>query len=499
MKKKLTILSFVICQIALGQTNFNTFSDLSGKGSVDFVAIEVADGFVCCLREKTENKLYKIDKKGKITHQQSLNFGNYIRYGSIVSNGAKVYFHGDRYEPFDGVNINAFYQSGRKTVFEIKDDFSFGKENIYNTIPKGAGNMVGQQTGFIDIKYQNSAYFDKDTLFMVRFYSLFDTLTGTYIPGARGLQLEKTYLNSNYTYIKSLGANFGAYYCATTTPKNIYAYGEVGKITNGQILINGAPVGKFDREGNLLSTYKLEGFESGNFATGSVGQYHDAKLYSTYIKNPFGSTTDCKGEGTAIDIRDEDFKLEKIITVPDCYVIPSGSRPFAFSADKNIYLQTLSFKKDSRYAKIFKYDANFNLKWEKEITGVLFPIQIIATSDNGILAACIELGSDPSENTLRLYKLNADGNVTSITTLGNVSAAKNLFYPNPFQSQFSPQENIEGASEVTLYDISGRTVGVFALSNKVIEVNSDLPKGTYIAQIKDAKGKILGQQVMVKQ
>ncbi len=481
----------------VAQSNTPQFSELSGKGSFDFVSIEVADGYVCCLREKLENKLYKIDKKGKIVHQKSLNFGNYVRYGSIVSNGAKVYFHGDRYDTFDGVNINAFYQSGRKTVFEIKDDFSFGKENIYNTVPKGAGNMSGLQTGFIDIMYQNSAYFYDDTLFMVRFYMLYDTLTGkpTF---QRGLQLEKTHLNSTYAIAKSLGATFGAYYCAITTPKNIYAYGEMGKVTDGQILINGGPVGKFDRNGELLKTSSFDNLYSGYFATGSVGQYHNAKLYSSYIRSPFGSTTDCKGEGTAIDIRDEDFNLEKVITVPDCYVIPSGSRPFAFDANKNIYLQTKGYKNNEDYAKIFKYDAKLTLKWEKRIEGKLTPIQIIATSDNGILAACIELGSDFSQNTLRLYKLNADGDITAVTTLGTINTPKNLFYPNPFQSQLTLKENIEGASEVQLFDINGRIVGIFTLNNNVIEVNSDLPKGTYIAQIKDEKGKILERQIIVK-
>ena len=170
-----------------------------------------------------------------------------------------------------------------------------------------------------------------------------------------------------------------------------------------------------------------------------------------------------------------------------------------FDANKNIYLQTKGYKNNEDYAKIFKYDAKLTLKWEKRIEGKLTPIQIIATSDNGILAACIELGSDFSQNTLRLYKLNADGDITAVTTLGTINTPKNLFYPNPFQSQLTLKENIEGASEVQLFDINGRIVGIFTLNNNVIEVNSDLPKGTYIAQIKDEKGKILERQIIVKQ
>ena len=487
MKQIFIALAFLTIQTALAQQKADLFSELSNKKVANAVTIEVSDGYVCCLREGKENKLYKIDKKGKIIGQKKLDFDNYLRYGSIVSNGNRVYFHGERYKPFDGVNVTAFYQSARKTVFEINADFSFGKENIYDVIPRGAGNVNENSSSYIYIRYQNSAYFDKDTLFVVRSYNLFDTLTSNFIGGSNGLQLEKTYLNSTYSSVKSINTNVYQYCNALTTNQSIFIYGET----------DGSPVGRFDRNGNLQAAYKFDDVGSGDLAAGSTGQHNSNKIYSTYVKNPLSVNTNCKGEGTVIDIRDEEFNVKKIINVPDCNVIPSGSRPFAFGADNSVYLQTLN--SNGRYAKLFKYDDKLNVKWERKINGSLFPVQIIATADNGALFTCIEIDTITQDRLLRLYKIDADGVITSTTTIEQLSTQKQVFYPNPFQSQLTLQQGIEGATEVCLYDMSGRTVGTYTLENNSINVVDFLPVGTYIAQLKDAKGKILGVQTVVKE
>jgi hypothetical protein len=47
--------------------------------------------------------------------------------------------------------------------------------------------------------------------------------------------------------------------------------------------------------------------------------------------------------------------------------------------------------------------------------------------------------------------------------------------------------------------MSGRIVGIFPVHNTTIEINEQLPKGAYIAQLKDTKGSVLGTQIIVKQ
>jgi hypothetical protein len=61
------------------------------------------------------------------------------------------------------------------------------------------------------------------------------------------------------------------------------------------------------------------------------------------------------------------------------------------------------------------------------------------------------------------------------------------------------QQGIEGATQVGLYDTNGRTIGTFPIENNSVTVDPFLPVGTYIAQLKDANGKILGVQMILKE
>ena len=86
MKKILTILSLVACQVAFAQTNLSTFSELSGVPDILFQSIQIPDGYIYAVPARDpvyRFRFFKINENGKII--DSLVLGNdTIRYSGYL-------------------------------------------------------------------------------------------------------------------------------------------------------------------------------------------------------------------------------------------------------------------------------------------------------------------------------------------------------------------------------------------------------------------------------
>ncbi len=480
----------------MAQSNLTPFSELSGVPDILFQSIQIPDGYIYAVPARDpvyRFRFFKINENGKIT--DSLVLGNdTIRYsGYLERQDGKNYFVATGYPaPFDNYLLAS--SKIQREIFEISNDLKIVSQKKIGKLPNKYATSSSITTLGIKVHKSDAIFVQKDTLFLLQYYFIMDSI-GSF-PQSKGVRYEQIGIGAEkFWNVKELNAVQGFLYNSFITNDFIYTFGELNtQMFPSNIPYNAGLMGKFDRAGKLLLPAEIDKEGSGTLGDGLTGVSHSDKIYCAY-SGRFKNNV-CDDRIATIDIRDSNFKMIKRATVSHCKVIPSGSNPFAFATNGDIYFQGSL----GAQVGIYKYNSNLDLLW-----GKLYdlpshaPISLKVTKDSGLLVECSERVPSTSNTYIKLYKLNSDGDITAITTLSTVNTPKNLFYPNPFQSQLSLQESIEGASEVQLSDINGRIVGIFLLNKNSIEVSSDLPKGVYIAQIKDEKGKILGQQMIVKQ
>jgi hypothetical protein len=491
------IILLLFAQSVFAQTELKPFSELSGTQDYFYQSYKTDYGFIYgvpipAYDANYRYRLYKLNEDGKM--MDSLYIGNdSIRYtGYLHRQNNKNYFIAAEYKMNLIGNLTNFFANVHRVLFEIDDNMKISSFNRYEKLPFGFSKSIYRFTLGIGSFHAESAHVQKDTLQLVQYFLAMDSL-GTTI-ATQNTHFEQLGLGANKSYKNTKLLATQGVYSSFITDDYFYIFGELNfKYFPPNQPYNAGLMGRFDKTGKLLQTADIDSDGSGAMGDGVVGVHHNNKIYCAYSK-----ITGVNNEVVRLasfDRKDMNFKLEKRTRVKTYDMIPRGSNPFAFADNGDIYF--LTQKSDT--VGISKHSKDLDFIWEKKYKLPQHtPISIKMTKDGGILLECTEAFTI-DKRRVKLYKLNADGNIISTTNLGNITSSKNLFYPNPFQSQLTLHEAIEGASEVQLYDMSGRVVGIFPIHNTTIEINEQLPKGAYIAQLKDVKGSILGMQTIIKQ
>jgi hypothetical protein len=485
-----------LSQIATAQEKLTPFSELSGIPDAYFQSVQISDGYLYVVptyNPTYQLRFFKLNEEGKIVDSLVINNDSTLYTGHLYRQNGVNYFVAMSYPmPFDNFFISS--SNTQREVFKISDDLKIVSHKKIGKLPNQYASNAATTTLGVSVFQSEGVFVQKDTLFLMQSYFIMDSI-GVW-PKSRGVRYEQIGIGTNsFWNQKEMPILQGNFYGSFITDKYLYSFGELDtKMFPSGIPYNAGLMGKFDKTGKLLLPAEIDKEGSGVLGDGLMGTLHNNNIYCAYsgrFKNEV-----CEERIATIDRRDLNFNMIKRATVSHCNAKPSGNNPFAFAPNGDIYFQCAL----GAQVGIYKYNSNLDLLWGKLYDLPYHaPLSIKITKDNGILVECSELVPATGKTYVKLYKLNADGNVTSTINLGNITSSKNLFYPNPFQSQLTLHEAIEGASEVQLYDMSGRVIGIFSIHNTTIEINEQLPKGVYIAQLKDIKGSILGMQTIVKQ
>lgn len=165
----------------------------------------------------------------------------------------------------------------------------------------------------------------------------------------------------------------------------------------------------------------------------------------------------------------------------------------------NIYLVVKDTTTSKPYQKaIYNLDAQGNLKWRKTIDTQLgnYTLQAFhysmstncATRDGGLLFT-FQADDEYDNHGVYYCKLDSNGNMVDLgTNISIVSSTNNAFalYPNPAQNILHIQGEIQDGFQLQLFDLLGKEIKVFNLSQNQIELNH-LKRGVYFYNIKNAE------------
>jgi hypothetical protein len=487
------IIFLLFVQSVFAQTELTPFSELSGTQDNFFQSYKTDYGFIYGVPTydpEYKYRLYKLSEEGKIL--DSLYIGNdSVAYsGFLYRQGNKNYFIAGEFQMKLATN-NAILDNIYRVLFEIDDNLKVTSQTKYDKLPFGISNNIYRFTRGIGSFHPDAVRIQNDTLQMVQYFFTVDSALNVVSQNTHfeqlGLGANKFYKNTKLLAAQSLYNSFITNHYFYTFGEHNFAYFPPNQPYNAGLM------GRFDKTGKLLQTADIDSDGSGAMGEGVVGVHHNNKIYCAYSK--ITGVNNKLARLASFDRKDMDFKLEKRTRVKTYDMIPRGSNPFAFADNGDIYF--LAQKDDT--VGISKHSKDLDFIWEKKYKLPQHaPISIKMTKDGGILLECTEAFA-VGKRRIKLYKFNADGNIISTTNLGTLSVAQNLFYPNPFQHTLTLNALTEQAAKVAIYDITGRSVGIFALDANQIHIGDALQNGVYIAQVIDIQGKIIGVQRVVKQ
>lgn len=431
--------------------------------------------------------IYKVSQGGVVADSLSLNFDDFIRTGVVQASEGRLFFIGRKNIEFDGTNALDVWLSQEKNVLELGPDLEILSEQSYNVVPLGAGVTIQTANLSTSVMWPESHFIRDDTLWSVTPFLIFDIQNNTTLGDQ--YWFDKVGLDGSI-YQNFEMENVGSYFSAAFTESNFYVYGDVGGEVIGGGIFNTTPVGQYDLNGDLMGTLEYDDQFTAYFGSGSIGQYHEGRLFSAYMAG-YAITEGCPDSSVVIDIRTPEFELIQRFKLPDCDLWTSGRKPFAFTEDGFTYFTVRNY---TGSVFIYKFDADMDLVWSQEYDlPQHFPVSLNLTNDGGVILECIE-----SSNTLRLYKVTGDGDIVSSVKFDQALAVEGYFYPNPFQGQVTLSRPVP-ADQTDLFatDISGKTYGPLAFNG----TNADLgflPAGQYVLSLRAESGRILFNQLAVK-
>ena len=470
MKKSilLILISLNYCHFTSAQPNVTTFSELSGRQTIystNANITAISDGYlVQSFYRKVGNGfltlLYKISPSGKILDSMFLNFdGKDVYSDEIIRKGNLNYQLG--YVAQSKTTI----KPPKRCLIVFDDNLKIIKKYEYDIIPAN---------GFPTTNTSNEMV--GDTIVCVRNYILLDSLINL-LPGSP-TQIERIGINGEVFGVTNINDRAVVYSDAVVANNRLFVFGWVASEPPN---MNPFPVGEYTLDGAFVKVH-----QSGAFV-GRMAASHNNLIY--YVDQGTLYQRNAKFElFKSVKLLDESFSLS----------IDPSYKAHAFDNKDNLFY--LHRNEDYFGNSVFKVNNKLEVVWEKKMGPIGNPNFIIGTNEGGCLVGfTVPLQSGTSLATFLLYKLDDLGNITSVETIRQPAPQQALFYPNPFRSQLTLQQGVEGATQVCLYDMNGRTVGTYTLDNNSISVDDFLPTGTYMAQLKDAKGKILGVQTVVRE
>lgn len=454
-----------------------------------FNSLPIEDGLLYTLRDPDDQPwLYKVDFNGKLIDSVSLIYQQYKLFGTLCASGNKYFLVGEAQPPFQ-----SFFQTfrDRRACVAIFDK-NLELENIYlyNNLPENSGWIQALETGSLGTRIQpvGGAVVRKDTVYMVKNYSYFDTLDFS----GRGFDrvLERYILGKDALPSKSVKQTTNTVYAVVYTDEDIYLYGQ-SIAGNGQAADQTGAVGKYTYSGRYLRNEKF--IESPSFEFDpvfeSIGNRFGSEIFSCYVD---GGNLDPLCASTVLDVRDLQFQLKKRVKIQECGWAPSGARCVASNGkDHFILLKDL----DGNLG-LIKYNQNLDIIWSRFLSFSLphTGIGISATPDGGVVLDCIIRGQ---QEILKLYKVNSNGEIISNTPTPEFQSVLFKLYPNPFSERLYVESLLPAPAniEVLLTDLMGRILFQQPLTSNTIDLPGNLVSGMFCLQMKDIHtGKLLHQQ-----
>lgn len=322
------LLFLIAASLAFGQTP-TPFSDLNNEPAALYNSVASQDGIIYFIGENPNNKLVKINWQGTITHQLNLPFQDSLYYnGQLLREGNDYYLVGLRrlFPNSTSSNRRAIWLSQRRSVIQFDENLVIKKVFIFDIIPMGAGEILGQSGTFAGTLFPSSLSISDQEIRGLWSYSIFDTASAVPPIIGRVQQYERINLGDSTAYVRRLGdvqMNLDAVYLEN----GFYVYGDVSDTVINGTSFNSRPVGFFDNEGEKKNLFLFDANGSGGFSDGALAAYHDGKIYSTYFGRSVNSAG-CIVDNTVVEIRDTMFNLIKRVKLPDCGLFPYSNVSF---------------------------------------------------------------------------------------------------------------------------------------------------------------------------
>jgi hypothetical protein len=465
MRTVIFIIFSLGCNLIAAQQKLQPFSQLSGQPTVYTPNItKINDGYLIQNIFKKNGTgflpiLYKLNSSGKIIDSMIIAYNGKDTYSDEV-----IHKNGLNYQLGFVAPSQTVIKSPKRCLIVFDDNFKIIKNFEYDILPTD---------GFPNSNTSNAIL--GDTIISVRNYGLLDSLLNP-LPGGRPTQIERFGINGEVYGVTTISPRAQSVTDAVVVKDRIFVFGWVAPTI---LFMNVEPVGEYMLDGTFIKTHTFSGGFHGGQAIA-----HKSLIYHSH-------------QGI-IDQRNAKFELLKSIKLKNETVslsIGPSYKPYAFDDKDNLFY--LHYNQDTPNFSVFKLNASLELKWEKNM-GLQGEARFVIGTDEGGCLVGFVVKQTNGLYILKMYKLDDLGNVTSVESIEQ-PIQRELFYPNPFQSQLTLQKGIEGATQVGLYDTNGRIVGTFPIENNSITVDPFLPVGTYIAQLKDATAKVLGVQMLVKE
>jgi len=262
-------------------------------------------------------------------------------------------------------------------------------------------------------------------------------------------------------------------------------------------------------DGGLIGKYRLsdgqiEGVSwftdpfLGHTTFGSMGQYHEGKIYcSAYTSTPLSESPyasgGCQEAGTTvIEVRNENLQFIRGVNLP-CRYKTNGSKAFAFSEDGHIFYA--NFNTESGATSVFKFDSLLNTIWVQDYA-IPYPYSILLDAEGKLVVNTID--NFYINPTLRIYRVDAEGGGIISSTSLPLPAASPAFHPNPFTNELRLPNPPARPMRVEVFGMDGRPQGRYEAQNGALQLGH-LPAGIYLLRMSDAQsGALLGVQRVVK-
>jgi len=494
-------LLITICTLAYGQPvpEFSTLSSTAINGRSGFHSLKIPDGILYYItKPDLSATLYKVNFEGVVVDSAIFNTDGYTYTGQLYTSNGRFFLIGNADKPFV-----SWFQSAtesRRSIIEFDENLDIIQANRYDMLPSGPGLGLAVTVSVQTTVGAGSAIFQPldahhlkgDTMLMTREYIFFDTTT--FLPKGGSQRLEKVVLNDSYYSVKSISQYIEAYKGAAILDDSIYVYASASECC-AQALFDFTSVGVFNADGDWVRKIALLPQPNGliDVAYDANGLYMNGKIFTSYTDVVGISDPLC--EAAVIDIRNTKFNLLRLAKVPLCGFYPSGTKCFA-ELGNTIYFQTRNNDGDIG---LCQYDTLLQLHWSQVYDFDLphLGIAVNATPDGGCI---LESVTGQDQNILKLYKVNAAGNIVSFTSFPMAKVPAVKVYPNPFVDRISIEGLMEPGGLVEIYDCTGRLCQSATLANQQVQVDPALPPGLYAMTIRSrTNNRVLYSQKLVKQ
>jgi len=505
------------------------FSDLNGlESSRYFHSTPIEGGYIFYrstsyieAEERIDRTFFKVNAEGEVTDSVPLPDDDFAKvvYDIVPIENGGFMVTGHRYLSFElltegNENLNEITSSQRRFAAEYDGDLQLVDFHTFDIFPDMDNTLWSTKLSSGHLPYSLSYFPQGNWIIEDTLFSILDYWAITYDndleivaiqPRAR---LEKLSLdgsgNSEIVQLNENNVQYVFLSCAFTG-QHFFVFGAVEgpPPPPGSGALPGVEVGQFDLSGQAVAAYAFDIYVSGGLSTGSMGNFHDGKLFTTYTTQVTVPDLSCpNNRSVMIDIRDA-VTFEQVsprFELPQCGVRPGCKSPFAFHDDGSFsYIARDWQGSTDTTIYLFRYNSEEELLWRRGyILPGHTPIEIYPTEDGQLLLVCmVNASSSYGDVELRLYKVAPGGIISSTTSLGHIQTAP-AFHPNPFTDELRLPALPDRPMWVEVFGMDGRPHGRYEAQNGVLQL-AHLPAGIYLLRMSDAQsGAPLGVQRVVK-